>query len=377
MTDEWRTRGQVHDRGIADLPPYWRDPVNVVQYPWRGSNGMVIGVLSIIASIQIVPVIGAFATLFLLLAVPKQAMEVLRDSAHGHREPPRFGMDVGDRAVFAFLALLLAFAVVHLALTIFAPGPWPAAWRLLMATVLPLIAMSLAIDEHLGRAINPVFWVEVLARVGLPYLGAIVLVWLGLGLGLTGAEWLDRVLPPFFGAMVSTAIALWVLFMAAHVCGRLVFQYRDALGFTPTGPEEPEKLRRSRDHRLEDRVTAMLAVGKTAEARTALEEELRERAVSAPLHRQYRALLRDARDTPALLSHGRQWLHQKIVEGDARGTLSLLQECLDLDSSFTPLDAADWAPMIEAAERAGLPRLVEAARRAQGERPPAQSDPSS
>lgn len=377
MNPDWRTRGQVHDRGVADQPPYWRDAANVVRYPWLGSNGMVIGVLSMIASVQIVPVIGTFASLFLLLAVPKHALEVLRDSAHGHREPPQFGLDVGDRAVFAFLALLLAFAVVHLALTMFAPGPWPPAWRLLMATVLPLIAMSLAIDEHIGRAINPVYWAEVLARVGLPYLGAIILVWLGLGFGLTGAAWLDRVLPPFFGTMVSTAIALWVLFMAAHVCGRLVFQYRDALGFTPSGPEEPEKLRFSRDHRLEDRITAMLAEGKAAEARTALEEELRERAVSAPLHRQYRSLLRDARDTPALLAHGRQWLHQKIVEGDARGALSLVQECLDLDPSFTPLDAADWPPVIAAAERAGLHRLADAARSAQGARPPAQSGPSS
>jgi len=377
VNPDWRTRGQLHDRGIADQPPYWRDAGHVIRYPWLGSNGMVIGVLSMIASVQIVPVIGAFASLFLLLAVPKHALEVLRDSAHGHREPPRFGLDVGDSAVFAFLALLLAFAVVHLALTIFAPGPWPAAWRLLMATVLPLIAMSLAIDEHIGRAINPVYWAEVLARVGLPYLGAIALVWLGLGFGLQGAAWLDRVLPPFFGAMVSTAIALWVLFMAAHVCGRLVFQYRDALGFTPSGPEQPEKLRFSRDHRLEDRVTAMLRDGKTAEARKALEEELRERAVSTPLHRQYRQLIRDARDTPALLAHGRQWLHQKIVEGDARGALSLVQECLDLDPSFKPLEAADWPPVIAAAERAGLQRLVEAARSAQLGRPPAQSAPYS
>lgn len=377
MNPDWRTRGQLHDRGVADQPPYWRDGVHVLRYPWLGGNGMVIGVLSMIASLQIVPVVGAFASLFLLLAVPKHAMEVLRDSAHGHREPPRFGIDVGDRAVFAFLALLLAFAVVHLVLVIFVAGPWPAAWRLLMAAVLPLIAMSLAIDEHIGRAINPLFWLEVLARVGLPYLGAIALVWLGLGFGLTGAGWLDRALPPFFGAMVSTAVALWVLFMAAHICGRLVFQYRDTLGFNPTGPEEPEKLRFSRDHRLEDEVAAMLAAGKTAEARQALEEELRERAVSMPLHRQYRQLLRDARDRAALLAHGRQWLHQKIIEGDARGALALVQECLDLDPSFTPLDPSDWPPILEAAERAGLPRLAEAVRSAQGAQPPAQSGSSS
>jgi hypothetical protein len=121
----------------------------------------------------------------------------------------------------------------------------------------------------------------------------------------------------------------------------------------------------------------MLTEGKAAEARTALEEELRERAVSAPLHRHYRQLLRDARDTPALLAHGRQWLHQKIVEGDARGALSLVQECLDLDPSFAPLDTADWPPVIAAAERAGLQRLVEAARSAQLGRPPAQSGASS
>ncbi|GIX37537.1 MAG: hypothetical protein KatS3mg127_0776 [Silanimonas sp.] len=254
---------------------------SVARYPLAGSNRMVVGLLSIIASVQIVPVIGTFASLF----------------------------------------LLLAFAVVHLALQSFAPPAAATAWRLLMASVLPLVAMSLAIDEQVRRAINPVFWVEVLLRIGLPYLGAAAMVWIGLGLGLSGAGWLDRMLPPFFGTMVSMALALWVLFMAAHFCGRLVFQYRDVLGFSPEGPEEPERLRLNRDYRLEDEVGALLA-------------------------------------------HGRQWLHQRVLENDARGALALLQECLELDPALTLPDPADWDPLIEAAERAGLPRLAEAARAA-------------
>jgi len=357
-------RGEAYRRGLEDLPPWWRDLPAVARYPFEGSNGVVIGALSVLASMQVLPVIGLFVSLFLLLAVPKHALEVLRDSAHGHRKPPRFGMDLGDRAVFAFLVLLLVFAVVHLALQSFAPPAAATAWRLLMALVLPLVAMSLAIDEQMRRAINPVFWVEVLLRIGLPYLGAVAMVWTGLALGLSGAGWLDRMLPPVFGAMVSMALALWVLFMAAHVCGRLVFQYRDALGFSPEGPEEPERLRLSRDHRLEDEIDALLAAGRQDEAFAALDAELRERAVSATLHRQYRTLLRRRGDRAALLAHGRQWLHQRVLENDARGALALLQECLELDPTLTLPDPADWGPLIEAAERAGLPRLAEAARAA-------------
>ncbi|MCZ8317588.1 MAG: hypothetical protein ACK5VV_02085 [Lysobacteraceae bacterium] len=377
MNPDWRTRGQVHDRGIDDQPPWWRDLPELARYALKGPNAAVLVVLSGIAALQIVPVIGAFATLLLLVATPKHSLEVLRDSAHGHREPPRFAFDVADRAVFAFLAILLVFAVVHLALSIFLPGPAPMAWRWIMALGLPLAAMSLAIDERIARAVNPVFWVAVMVRIGMPYLAVAVFVWAGLMVGLSGAGWLDRVLPPFLGGMVSTAVALWTLFTAAHLCGRLVFQYRDALGFTPTGPEQPERLRLSRDHRLEDQVDALRAAGDAAGARRLLEDEMRERALGATLHRRYRELLRAERDHAGLLQHGAQWLHQKVVEGDVRGALSLAQECLDLDASFTALDPGDWPPLRAAAERAGMRRLAEAIEGARGRARPAQSGPSS
>ncbi|WP_334132065.1 hypothetical protein [Silanimonas lenta] len=75
-------------------------------------------------------------------------------------------------------------------------------------------------------------------------------------------------------------------------------------------------------------------------------------------------MLRRRGDRAALLAHGRQWLHQRVLENDARGALALLQECLELDPTLTLPDPADWGPLIEAAERAGLPRLAEAARAA-------------
>lgn len=364
MNPDWRTRGQAHDRDLEEWAPYWRDWAGVARYPFAGTSGITIGVFAILSALGPVPVIGVFVALFLLLAVPKHALEVLRDSANGHRQPPRFGFDVGDRAVFAFIAILLVFAIVHLVLQVFAPGWAAPAWRLLMALSLPLVAMSLAIDEDIERAMNPLFWAQVMLRIGPAYLGAVALIWLGLGVGITGAAWLDRLLPPFFGAMVSTTVALWAIFAAAHVGGRLVFHYRDALGFTPTGPEQPEKLRLSRDHRLEDQVEALLRSGDRQAARAAIEADMRLRALSEPLHRRYRELLRAERDHPALLAHGRQWIHQRVVDGQARAALSLLQECLELDPRFTLLDRADWPPLIAAADRAGMTRLAEAARAA-------------
>lgn len=105
MNEDWRTRGQAHARDLEEQPPYWQDGLNVAHYPFAGTNGITIGVFAILSALGLVPAIGALAGLFLLLAVPKHALEVLRDSAHGHRLPPRFGFDIGDRAVFAFLVL--------------------------------------------------------------------------------------------------------------------------------------------------------------------------------------------------------------------------------------------------------------------------------
>ena len=369
-------RGQSYDRGIEDQPPYWKDWAHVLRFAFAGSNGSVIAVMAMLSALLPLPVIGIFVMLFLLLAIPKHGLEVLRDSAHGHRVPPAFGFDVGDRAVFSLLAVLLIFAVIHLALSMFVGSGWAAGWRLVMAMAIPLVAMSLAIDEDLGRAINPVYWVTVLWRIGPAYLGAAALIWIGLSVGIVGAAWLDRILPPFFGAMMSTGVAAWAIFTAAHIGGRLIFQYRDVLGFEATGPEQPERLRVSRDHRLEDQITALIASGKVDVARPLLEAEIKERAVSAVLHKQYRALLHPIKDREALLAHGRQWLHQRVFQDESRAALSLLQECLDLDPKLSLLDPAAWPPLIAAAENAGLPRLAEAARAAQSAALPGTQDPA-
>lgn len=352
-------------RGIEDQPPFWEALGEIARYPLRGQPAVIIAALSVLSMGLYIPVVGALISLFLLLMVPKYALEVLRDSANGHREAPQFGFDMGDRTVFAFLGILLCFYIVHLALSTFTPPAAATVWRLGGAFVLPLIAMSLAIDEQVRRSLNPVFWMTVLSRIGLPYLGVVALLWLGLAVALTGAGILDRILPFFVGSLVSSAVALWAVVAAAHLCGRLLFQYRDRLGFEPSGPEQPEALRHSRDHLLEDRVAVLLKTGDTKNARKALFEEIRERAVSAPLHKQYRNILRAENDRDALIAHGRQWLHQRVFEGDARGALSLVQECLEIDPNFAALDPSDWPPVIAAAERSGMTRLVEAARAAQ------------
>jgi len=355
-------RGRVHERELEDWPPLWRDLRAVATYPLRGSNGAAVVGLTAVSLLLPVPVMRILAVLFLLLAVPKHALDVLRDTAHGHREPPAFGFDTPDRVVFAWLGILLAFALVRAALGVFGQPAAAEAWTWLMVVALPLVAMSLALDGQLWRALNPLLWLQVWARIGLPYVMVVAMVWLGLALVLHGAALLDNRLPLFVGTALSTAVALWGTFAAAHICGRLIYQHREALGFTADGPEEPKRLLHSRDGRLEDAVVAMLEAGDAASARRALHEEIRERAVSSPLHKRYRDLLHADGDLEALLVHGRQWLHQRIVEGDARGALALAQECFDLDAGFAAMDAADWPPVIAAAARAGMPRLAEAAR---------------
>src|SRR3546814_7945438 len=106
-----------------------------------------------------------------------------------------------------------------------------AAWlaMLAVALALPAVLMSLAIDEQLLLALNPLNWLRLAARLGAPYFAVAATTTLTLGLGSLASEMLTATLPAPWGSLIAAASFYWALFASAHLLGYLIYQYHQRL----------------------------------------------------------------------------------------------------------------------------------------------------
>lgn len=341
-------------------PPFWQALPKIAGYPLRGVAAVMLGAVTLMDLLSVLPsLLGLMMAAGSVLTAYKYALEILRDTADGHREPAQFGSDLDLGLAIAYLAAnLIGLAAV--ALAAFLSGPATAlVIALLVAVALPAISMLLAMSESVGAALNPVSWATLISRIGGTYWFASGLTWLALVLSIELADTLKSALPAPFGALIGVLLRYWALFASAHLMGYLLYQHHQALDYTPRqhqtlAPELP----RNRDQAALDAANALLTDGNRNGACVLLAEAIRDRAVSTALHERYRELLDRQRERDALLTHDRAWLHQLVEERDWRTALRIVGECMTLDPQFEPLVAEDFAQLSQQAATRGQSQLA-------------------
>lgn len=341
-------------------PPFWQALPAIASYPLRGIALVVLGAVTVMDLLSALPsLLGLAMAAASALTAFKYALEILRDTADGHREPAQFGSDLGAHLAVGYLAVnLIALAAVALAKTFLGSGT-AVLIALLAALALPAISMLLAMTESLGAAINPASWAKLIGRIGGAYLLASALIWAALVLAIVLDGSLQLALPAPLGLLIGVVLRTWALLASAHLMGYLLYQHHEVLDYTPgqhlaQAPDLP----RNRDQVALDASATLLAAGNRDGARELLAEAIRDRAVDAAVHRRYRDLLDRQQQRDALLTHDRVWLHQLVEERDWRSAIQIAGECLTLDPGFAPLVADDFVLVSEQAASRGQSQLA-------------------
>lgn len=343
----------------ANVPAFWLALPRIAGYPFRGVAAIMLGAMVVLEFLSGMPLLGWAIALFAKVLAYEYVLEIVRDTADGHLDPPEFGSDIDSGlAIALILVQVMALALIIFASIYLGIG---ATWLILLtlALALPAVLMSLAIDGQVLPALNPLNWLRLAARLGTPYFAAAITTVLTLSLGSLAADLMAQALPAPWGRLIAAASFHWALFASAHLLGYLIFQYHQRLGFTPgrTHEQAPE-LPRNRDQSALASAEALLESGDHAAARTVLAENIRDRAVASPLHQRYRQLLDRQHDRQALLEHGRNWLHQLIEERELRRASELAAECLALSQDFQPLLADDLLAVSTFAAQHGKSQLA-------------------
>ncbi|MDR2012537.1 MAG: hypothetical protein LBQ20_05760 [Rhodanobacter sp.] len=340
------------------IVPFWNRLRTISLYALRGEALITLIALSVCTPLTLLPGVGGIVRLLIIAALYKYGLEALRATADGRMDPPSGGLHVDESAGWRAIGLQVCFIVLA-ALAVIWLGPVAG---LIVAIVLafgwPGAMMSLAIDENVLHALNPVTWLSIMGRLGWPYFVAALLCFV-IYLSMSNA-WLIFV--PFLPLLVAIVIAQFLsgytVVTTFHLMGYLVYQYQDELGYVsgqqaavPNQPIDP-------DREVLDQAEALVCDGKLEDAAKLLEDHLRARGGMDNMHLQYRKLLRLTGDKQGLLKHGRTYLSSLFARDKPNLAIDIFRECAELDPAFVPARAEETTWIAHKAVQLGHGRIA-------------------
>ncbi|OOG52520.1 hypothetical protein B0E47_14535 [Rhodanobacter sp. B05] len=328
--------------------------LDALRYPLRASALPGLVIFTLAHYLALLPAAGWLLELVIWAATYLYALECLRHSADGFAQPPEFAEP--GHGGWALVAILLWSTLLTLAVKLnFGGSTWLVS--ALTAITLPAIAMSLALDGGVSHALNPLTWLQIMARFGSPYLlliGVQLLIALLLGSAQLG---LEHVLPRLLSLPLFYFVAIYATLFNFRLMGVLIHQRHEQFGLQPKARQLATQNHQDDDQRLLDDANE-LGQQQPQAALELLVPRLRDRAAPASLHLAYRQLLKQQGLRDALLVHGQIWMAALIAQGEPRRALGVLQECLGLDADFTPDDPRTCGELADLAARLGISRIA-------------------
>lgn len=346
---------QRRDTGIT---PFWNRLGAITRYPAQMAALLTI-ILFGLANLLIYLPLGSILVLLATVGMYRYAFECLRTSADGRLEPPEFALSddsgLGWKQIGLMIILLVVVALVRIKL-----GPKAGTLALVLAGLaLPGATITLAMEESLLAALNPVRWVSIVTRIGWPYLAVAGLCLVIFASQRYAAAMAAQVLPTFVALVAVGIIANYALVVVFHLMGYLVYQYHDELGYVPdepmpAGPLTPP----DPDQGILDEAADLVRGGSPEDATRLLRGHLNGRGGSHAVHTQYRKLMHLTDDKEGLLRHGRAYLPMLLAQNKDREALELLKDCHGLDAGFAPTEAADVGRLARLAAQRGDAHLA-------------------
>lgn len=339
------------------IEPFWLRLRQISTYPLQKEALFTITAFAVLRILWFLPgSIGNLMNLLVSVAMFKYASEVLVHTANGRMEAPT-GYATDEEVGWLQVKLQAMLFVMALAASLLLPTPLAVVALLFIGFAIPGATMSVAIDRNLWHALNPITWVQIMARLGMPYFVAAALCFAFLISQLNAQSLLLPFLPKWLGLIVFYLIAHYATVAIYHLMGYLVYQYHELLGYEI---EVREVLRRPNDVQsglLAD-AEAMVREGNTQAAEEMLRDEIESRGALPAVHDRYRKLLQLRGDNERLLRHGRDYLNVLIAQDQDRKALDVIRECRAIDKAFMPSEPGYVTRLAHKAAEIGQSQLA-------------------
>jgi hypothetical protein len=317
-----------------EIVPFWNRLREISLYPAHPAALTTIGVLALCHLVTDLP-LGFALDILVWVALYKYAFECLRATANGRMEPPEIAIAVEDSLGWDQIKLQFVFLIINVAALLWL-GPIVAGIvSIVLAFALPGAIMSLAMDENLLLALNPMTWVAVASRLGWPYV-AVAALYFVFNVSKRYAQALVvPILPPVLSEIVFYFMTNYVVVATFHLMGYLIYQYHDVVGYEPAPPQQPlSRTKADPDQTLLDEAAELVRDGKPEAAADVLGHAIKGRGGSETMHAQYRKLLALLGRRDEQLKHGREWIDVLLAQDKDKRAVDVARDCLEVDPAF-------------------------------------------
>lgn len=328
----------MNDAINETLAPYHERWPQILQYPLQAAALSTIVAIAVAHIVTLLP-LGFILDLLVWAAFFQYAFEVLRWSANGHADAPEFPFTVSAGVGrYAMLLFVLVNAVIIL-LTIYVGPVTALVLGIVLMFAMPAMMMILALEEGFARAVNPVVWLMIAARIGTPYFVLVGFFVAALFVQSIVAVLLSAALPSYVVTPLVYCVVNYLMISNFHLIGCVIHDRRDALGYTGhLQLHEAPKVDAARAI-----IDAARNAGATGDARRAadlLKDEIKSHPQMLALHDEYRHWLQQLDAKAELTQHGRSYIPLLLAQDRDRRAVEVARECQLLDPAFA-LDKAE------------------------------------
>jgi hypothetical protein len=339
------------------LPLHERWP-QALGYPLQAAALTTIVAIAVAHLVQFVPALGSILDLLVWASFFQYAFEVLRWSANGRTEAPEIALTVsaGVGRYAVALAILIS-ALIMLTNYFFGRAAAFVVGALLMSA-LPAMMMILALEEGLLRALNPLVWLMIAARIGRSYL-----ILAGLFIGALFVQsivalMIEPAVPGFVAVPLVYFVVGYLMIANFHLIGSVIHEHRDELGYAGHLELQDEVPHTDKSRAILDSARARSSAGDVRGALALLRDELAAHADLLPVHDEYRHWLRQDGDKPELVAHGKKYIPVLLQKGQDRRAIDVARECQVLDPAFALDKPEDVTRLAHAAADAGQTQVA-------------------
>jgi len=339
------------------LAPYHERWPQILAYPLQPAALSTIAAIAVAHLVQFVPALGSVLDLIVWASFFQYAFEVLRWSANGRAQAPEIALSVSESiGRYAVALAILVCALIMLA-NYFAGRAAAFAVGALLMSALPAMMMILALEEGVVRALNPLAWLMIAARIGRPYLVLVGMFISALFVQSFVALLLAQVMPEFIATLPTYVVVNYLMIANFHLIGSVIHDRRDVLGYTGhLQLHEAPKADAARA--IIDSARTAAAAGDARRAADLLKEELKAHPQMLALHDEYRHWLQQLDAKAELAQHGRAYIPVLLAQDRDRRAVEVARQCQLLDAAFTLDKPEDVTRLAHDAADAGHAQLA-------------------
>ena len=345
-----KCNGPVTWVGIANIiDPFWQRLPKIFAYP--ASAGPMI-LMTIIAFLSIVidfqGITGLMARFVVWGVMLKYAFAALKQTAAGRLIPPAVSSkvlmdDFGEVAKQFGIIFLILFSTELVARTI---SPFLGiSLRFLMFVSLPAMTILLLSTENFAVAVNPVYFVSLMFRIGWGYWIMCLFLLLLMGAPAVVMQMLFDMLPRKLTDFITAFAQNYYILVMYHLMGYVVLQYHEAIGYKVVHDEfeDPSEnvepfLPLDPEERLLQEVTRMVQAGNMGKAVTAIAEykDINHTITNLMLAERFYGLLKIARQTEELVRFAPVYLDMLVKDNQKTKGVAVYNQAREIDPDFTP-----------------------------------------